>query len=306
MNKNVLTSLFMSGAIFLGATLPATTVAANDLDKILGAIEVIDQTFGSGKKKSGSSGSNDISVMSLSNQKHARPNPTHQEKLFMLAVEKHDIGTAKEMLAAGVDVNGVYGTTDKGITPFYRALLNNDREMMQFLLENGANVNGYCDFDNRYICYFVNATQNVGLLEYLHNWGADINGIDYDGNNALLKLSHIWVFNESWTVRPSMFAMMEYLCKNGIDIDRLYNNGDSINKKRTLFLWAIAKRKMNVANLLAKYGANLNARDNEGKGALDIALETSDLQVYKAVQDIMARGQQPSIYREKLKAKNKK
>ena len=59
---------------------------------------------------------------------------------------------------------------------------------MQFLLENKTDVNGYYDYENQYICSLVEAADDyddVSLLEYLHNWGADTNGKDKYGNNAL-------------------------------------------------------------------------------------------------------------------------
>lgn len=310
--KNIL-SVVLAGALSVSLMFPATQAfAASDVENILGTIASIEKIFGGGKK-SGNSGGNsgNINAASLSNQKHARPNPTHNEKLFMLAVEKHDMGTVKEMLATGVDINGVYGITNKGITPFYRALLNGDRDMMQFLLENGADVNGYYDYDNQYICYLVEAADqytDIGILEYLHNWGADINGKDKYGNNALnVALGRV----QPLIGNPSAaFHKAKYLLSQGINPDNIFSGPyrhDHYHQldDRPPFLGACAMGWISMADLLAQNGANINAKDQSGRSALDIALATNDLQVYKAVQDILARGQQPSIYREKAKTQAK-
>ena len=45
---------------------------------------------------------------------------------------------------------------------------------------------------------------------------------------------------------------------------------------------------------MAANGANINARNDAGKNALQIAIEKKDVQLYKHIQDINARGQQPS------------
>ena len=131
---------------------------------------VIGDVIGSlgGGSGSGSSGGNSNgSLQGLSNQKHAHPNPNNNEKLFMLAVDKHDFGTVTDMLNAGVDINGVYKIDSGEQTPLRVAMRNKDREMMQFLLEHGADANGYYLFNNNYVCYLVRAAIEYDDTEIL-------------------------------------------------------------------------------------------------------------------------------------------
>lgn len=248
-----------------------------------------------------------VSVNSLTNQKHAKPNPNDNEKLFLLGVEKHDLGTVQAMLDAGVDINGVYGKNNQGITALHMALKAYDLDMMQFLLERGADVNGYYKLDGKYVSYLVQAAatrEEVEILEYLHNWGADINSKEYpSGANALNGTFDC--VNTYMGYKHNAMNKAIYLIGQGINIDNIpqkyYRSGGTINsevfgKGRTPFLGAVAWDWPEMMELLANNGANINAKDTTGKNALQIALDKKNLELYKTVQEIMSRGQQPSSY----------
>ena len=134
----------------------------------------------------------------LSNQKHARQNPTSEEKLFLLAVEKIDFETAQSMFDAGVDINGVYPShigIGRGFnysdqdTAFSIAINQNNRDMMQFLLERGADIRGWYTYRGNFCSYIelylhkYNGSADLSLLQYLLDWGANVNeySISLDG-----------------------------------------------------------------------------------------------------------------------------
>ena len=76
-------------------------------------------------------------------------------------------------------------------------------------------------------------------------------------------------------------------------------NGANIEEKskrtgNTIYLDAVNERCYNLMDYMAANGANINARNDAGKNALQIAIEKKDVQLYKHIQDINARGQQPS------------
>ena len=116
---------------------------------------------------------------------HWYKTPSQQQKLFMLAIRDGDYATVKDLIDAGVDVNGVYESSvgwpsnNPGATPLYIAIDNNQRDIMQLLLENGADVNGFYTFKGGYLPYMVLVSyigaKCLDTLQYLHNWGADVN-----------------------------------------------------------------------------------------------------------------------------------
>ena len=98
---------------------------------------IIGGLLSQGTKNSGNSGNGGGLFGGLSNQKHARENPTSEEKLFMLAVEQNDFETAQQMLDAGVDINGVYpGGYPNGRTAFGVAISNGNTIQFPFLTLN--------------------------------------------------------------------------------------------------------------------------------------------------------------------------
>ncbi len=297
-------------AMLLSAVPIATPVAhakpdwANIAGGVLGAIIAGSRNS---DKKSGSSGGDGV-IGGLSNQKHARKNPNDNEKLFILAITSNDYDTAKALLDTGnVDINGVYKGdyfnwfADNGITPLYWAINTGNRLMMQFLLENGADVTGYYNYKNDHISYLVWAVskQDLSLIEFLHNWGAPIN--DKRHMDILnVAVGESWYGN--WNV-DRVTSIVKYLLDNGAYTEcRAYGkkaySKDTAGTVITPFLLAISYERPSLASLLADYGADINAKDGNGKNALQIAIDTKNLELYKYIQDIMARGQQPSKYSE--------
>lgn len=269
-------------AVLLSASPIATPVVHAGWGSVIGG--VIGGILNGGGSGGGAMGG-------LSNQQHAHPNPNDHEKLFMLAVDKNDIGTASDMLNAGVDINGVYPDGYTGQTALILAIRNRNYDMMQFLLENGANVNGYYSYKNHFISYMERITDAHGeieLLQFFINWGADVNCASdrkdgrkrYPIDNS--TESHAWDNEDS--------AITQFLIDHGAYTENKDSDG------RTPFLRVVSGRKIKLMNVLADGGADINAKDNRGQNALQIALDMNDLQLYKEVQDIMNRGQQPSQY----------
>ena len=255
----------------------------------------------SGRSSGGNSGGGALS--GLSNQQHAHPHPNANEKLFILAVQNNDIGTAQEMLNAGVDINGVYTLreySDDHLTAFAVALYNKNLDMMQFLLENGADVNGYYNYDNLHISYLEAATStkydmDINVVQFLLDWGADING--YTDNRMhsecrkTMALDCVTGANLLRGLASNIdIPVMQLLIERGAYLENRDDNG------LTPFLRCIEWKSSQQAKILADAGANINAKDKKGRNALQIAIDTQDLQLYKEVQEIMAQGQQPSQY----------
>jgi len=218
---------------------------------------------------------------------------TEEQKVFLLAAARGDYNTVCDMLNSGVDINGVYkdGTYDDGTTAMLVAIRNNQRGIMQLLLENGADVNGFETFNGKYRSYIVYSLQCKESLEevqYLHNWGADLNRVhtrnDTGIGNALSYLA--WYGSRS----DNMLSIVYYLVDQGIHIDELDEDGD------TPFIDAVKREWIPLIDFLANHGANVYAKDYHGKTATDIALARNKLELYKHLKWLMERGNQPTNY----------
>ena len=290
--KSVAIALICTGATAVVYTPPAEA-GWGKFGKILG--DVIGALGGDSSSSSSSSSSSGIDVRKLSQQKHAVQNPNDTEELLMLAVKNNDVETVKSLLANNkIDVNGVYNTKQvyhggDGITLFQAALKHDYRDIMQALLENGADVRGYYEFDNEYVSYLTYVAYNhnnynnaLDLIQYLHNWGASIDSQN-GYNNALTSLIKGTSYGYSQAVN-----IAKYLLDEGIDVDYKTKSGDTALIMATDYVW------YDMIDLLAANGANLRARDAKGRDVLQIALDKQNLQLYKHMQDVLARGQQPS------------
>ena len=281
-------------AVLFSASPIATPVAHAGWGSVIGGvIGGILNGGGSGGSSGGGNGGG--SLGGLSNQQHAHPKPNDHEKLFMLAVEKNDIGTVGEMLNAGVDVNGVYPGSlvvyHGGQTAFFIAMENKYYEMMQFLLENGADINGFYSYDNHHFSYLEISTNgqrhDIEIIQFLVNAGADVNSPSWRRDHNVLAIDNL----------PGQFQSLPVLCEIAellIEHGAYLENKDSAGQ--TPFLAAVNHKRDQLMNVLADGGANIHAKDRQGRNALQIALDSRDLQFYKQVEELMNRGQQPSQY----------
>ncbi|MDD6697228.1 MAG: ankyrin repeat domain-containing protein [Veillonellaceae bacterium] len=235
--------------------------------------------------------------------------PTEEQKAFMVAASHGDYGMVKELIDSGVDVNGVYMMGNVGYTAFEAAYIKNHRDIMQLLLENGADVNGYYNFNGEYRSYLL---QEAGLweprletIQYLVNWGADVNVTNELGNALEIYIGGIidaTEYNHTYRVDDdSYLEIARFLLDKGINPNAKDHWGENA------FISAIGGnykkiggynlgRWYSMAQLLADYGADYTARDRNGKDAVQIALDSNDLRLYKMMKAIIARGPQPSKY----------
>lgn len=292
-------------AVLLSASPLATPVAHAGWGSVIGGvIGGILNGGGSGGSSGGGNGGG--SVGGLSNQQHAHPHPNDNEKLFMIAVANSDIETVATMLNAGVDINGVYPDHINnlrfilcGKTALLDALQNQDYEMMRFLIENGADLSGFYTYENKFVSYMVYATSRrnrVELANFLIELGADVNipsddglgqsGKFYPMDNCVASCphGHIALFSNE------IHELASFLINQGAYTENKVYNG------YTPFLCAADNKDVKLLNILANGGANINARDDKGRNALQIALDGKNLQFYREVEAVMARGQQPSQY----------
>ncbi|WP_239662083.1 ankyrin repeat domain-containing protein, partial [Brachyspira hyodysenteriae] len=188
-------------------------------------------------------------------------------------------------------------------TPLMIAALRNDYDMVQFLVEKGADVNAkthseyssvvtplllsldYEHIESRY-------DENSSVAEFLINNGADINVKNNHGETPLMYASKL-----------HNIKVVELLIQKGADINAFNNYGNTaliygVNNLETVKLLVengadvnfykggstalisaceySHERNIDVIKYLVSKKANINAQDNKGDTALNKTLDTSD------------------------------
>ncbi|MCI6283708.1 ankyrin repeat domain-containing protein [Selenomonas sp.] len=216
-----------------------------------------------------------------------------QQKVFLLAAARGDYNTVCDMLNSGVDINGVYkdGSYDDGTTAMLVAIRNGQRGIMQLLLENGADVNGFTTFDGTYRSYLVyslQCKQSLEEVQYLHNWGADLNRVHTRRDNGIGNaLSYIVWYGDR---NDNTLNIVYYLVEQGINIEEMDKDGD------TPFIDAVKREWFPLIDYLADHGSDVYVKDYHGKTGTEIALARNKLDLYKHLKWLMERGNQPSNY----------
>lgn len=260
--------------------------------------------FGGGSSSGGSSA---IADAISGKQKHAVKQINSNHKLLFMGLQRGDAEIVMAALKTGVDINGVYPKEanlidyNAGLTPLGYAVWRKNYEMMQLLLENGADVSGFYSYDNNRISYLVWAASSgdCELVKFLHSWGASVNseadinrpyGMGINGGK--LNAVSATIFWDGIKFDEAGITVLEYLIENGANIESKISDNESY----TPFLYAVKRGLYKCVDTLAAGGANLSAKTSRGRDAMQIAVDMHNLDMYKYLQEVFARGQQPSKY----------
>ena len=138
-------------------------------------------------------------------------------------------------------------TNSDGITPLWKATLENDTISMKILLKNGANPNAPTKGGTTPI--FISAENgNIELGKILYEFGADVN---YNKNEySLTPLRH--------AARNGYIDVVRFLLSKGAEI-----NATAVDKATALSA-SCSKGHFDVAKLLIENGAIINIIDKDG------------------------------------------
>lgn len=172
--------------------------------------------------------------------------------LLHYAIHKGDIGWVKHLLEKGANVNElalknsyiyffnqeyvISETGSKGFLPLATAVENNNKEMVQLLVNNGANIN-----DGKNLTIAVN-NENISMVQYLLDIAksTNIKIVDIDDNMPLI----------SACVNGGTY-IAKILIEHGADIE-LYNDYTEIWPLQA----AVANNCLDIVNILLGKGAN--------------------------------------------------
>ncbi|MEI0524469.1 ankyrin repeat domain-containing protein [Brachyspira murdochii] len=178
---------------------------------------------------------------------------------LMNAVSKGDMKALEKLIKDDTDLNKQYDN----ITPLGLAAARNDKEMVKFLAEKGADINledgyGYTPL-MKAIDYY-----NVGLAKNIIDLKPDLNAIcSATGDTPLTYLVNANKYGGG-------ADLCYYMIKNGADINKKNKEGN------TPLMIAAASYSYGIVGVLANMGADYNIKNKEGQTAIDIASARND------------------------------
>ena len=198
-------------------------------------------------------------------------------------LELEDTGRRKLIL------KGIVRCQEKNILAI--AVHNSNREVLQYLLKAGADVNA-SNLDNETALMELKdsyGAYNAVPIQALLDAEANPNAQDNDGRTLLMRmLSNDYPVGYNY----DFLTPAEVLITGGASVDIRDNKG------RTVLMYAaqnhyLARDKSDVIRLFLKAGADINARDNEGNTAIILAAKKNYPNIIKLLlengADINAR-----------------
>jgi ankyrin repeat protein len=210
----------------------------------------------------------------------------------------------KELLDSGTDINA---RNEKGRTPFYVAILENQVDVVNLLISRGADVRA-ADQNGWQPVHAAAFVGSANILQLLKAKGADLNAVSSSGtmpihiaaesgqNTALLYLlssgAQIDAFDGAGNtpchlaVNNRRMQTVELLLGKGADVR--YANHQS----RTLLTLAVQNNDPNMVQLLLNKGVPIDQYDGNGSTALDHAVGWKSAEIVKI---LLERGANPNV-----------
>ncbi|XP_014226108.1 uncharacterized protein LOC106651923 [Trichogramma pretiosum] len=194
----------------------------------------------------------------------------------------------------------------KNKSPLTLAMEFNQMKILEMLLKNGANPHMKLMGKNLLHIYFNEFYYDFELLELLISYNCDLNAKDDDGRSPLF-LCYKNCNEECISERPQMWANnilsklgedhkhLEILLKNKADVNEVFDNGQSIlhlfirsNICTSTTINELWKTHPNVVGVelvktLLQYGADPNAKDDNGDSPLQLAVSSNNSDVVEVL-----------------------
>jgi ankyrin repeat protein len=240
------------------------------------------------------------------------------QKLFCAAIESGKLAMIQELVkhklnAEQLNFNEV---NQEGYTPLLIAVKNRNLELVQFLLDHGADLNQEFINGSRALAFAAEAG-SLEIVKELLRRGAEINHINKQGHSALTfamtKLHKQVLFGEIdlriaefllsqgavasgigndvvWSIIFYEPTIMENLLNQGL-IEKLLKQGlepNLIDKGGyTPLILAVRNAKLRLVQMLLDHGAKVDQELSNGSTALEYAAQSGNLEI---VKELLKRG----------------
>jgi len=199
------------------------------------------------------------------------------------AIENGDIEKVSKLISKGYDINAVSGGGDNMLThtfwygiqrvhPFTDTrkldLMTPEEvetkvlEMLQILIDNGADINGR-DLRGSAPIHCATERCQTQIVRMLVKRGADVNLKNRDGTSPLYFAAGC----------PNNSEMVELLIDNGADV-----NVENVRGNTPLHN-SIHPGGLKIVEILVRNGADVNVKNKEGKTPLQIAIEKGNTEI---------------------------
>ncbi|MFN4152411.1 MAG: ankyrin repeat domain-containing protein, partial [Candidatus Sericytochromatia bacterium] len=198
----------------------------------------------------------DLKISKLLIQKGARLNIKDYEgnNPLMLASENGSLETIKFLVSKGFKIND---KNNLGQTALNFAVRGSNQAVIEYLINNGADAtNSHLKYD---LIYTYNTSFRNVLFEnidLLLKGGFDINEVDKDGNNLLIKTNS----------KNISTSFLDYIITKGFDINHKNNFGENI-------LFSELKKDINSEVIIFLLNKNIDI-NNKNKNAFELFLES--------------------------------
>jgi hypothetical protein len=154
----------------------------------------------------------------------------------------------------------------------FEAVRTGDLEIVKNYIKLGGNVNDTI-ITGSTLLMIASSYGQTGVINILLKAGADVNRVNYDGMTALM-----------WGATPMGDpGAVRLLLDAGADVNASYRRSNTAGA--TALMLAASLGLAEIAVLLIGYWAEISARDNDGKTALDRALENGHEDIVKLLKE---------------------
>lgn len=183
---------------------------------------------------------------------------------LIAAAREDDLEAVKTLLLSKVDVNERDPATH--YTALERAVMNGNREMIQVLLWNKADIHAK-DAQGATILMVLDEDSTTEVVWDLINAGAKVNLRDEDGDTALISMAG-----------ENNVEALQALLDAGAKVN------DANKAGKTPLMAAASNGHVHNVRALILAGANVNARDKQGKTALMYAADENSSAVIRLLK----------------------
>lgn len=246
-------------------------------------------------------------------------NGFYQNKQLFKAIETNDFSNAKKAIDKGAFINTrkslfyLPNLVPTNPTPLIAACKKGDKELVDLLLENGADINKTDNYTQKtplLASLHGNKANRFSLAMYLINKGADIHAIqegvaspfsrslyiskddtEQTKEESVLLLDYllhnnaetkIYTSNENALTYATHYRndnAVKYLIENNyFDVNSRDNSGD------TALIVAVKNERTSIVKLLLEFGADRSLLDNDGKTALDYAFACQNSEIVSLLE----------------------